>query len=199
MLVNCVSPPLLGTTTAVEHGQRTGFAHEAVVGMPVSPVDKPLAVAEFVAIFAGYDVHLAAVRMLRELLRTTGVPKIVMASRKATGAGTGRECTVPSCHARHAQHRSRRSIERQIEVKTADRRCHRRRQLFTTQGDGKAPRGFDGRKRLRLPARDCNSGARRRRTGFAAQQQGRGGGRPARFAGAPIWSAGSMRLLSGWP
>ena len=86
---------------AIEHGQRTGLAHEAVIGMPMGPVDKPLAVAEFIAIFAGYDIHLTAVSdAARAGIRTTGVPKIVMASRKATGQRYWSRMAQHRCRAR---------------------------------------------------------------------------------------------------
>jgi hypothetical protein len=67
MLVNCVLPPVRGTLERIEHGQRTRFAHEAVVGVPVGAVNEACSIAAFVAIFAGYDVQLATIGMLGEL------------------------------------------------------------------------------------------------------------------------------------
>jgi hypothetical protein len=128
MLLNCVSPPVLGTTTACRHGQRTRLAHEAVVGVPVGAVNEPPAVAEFVAILAGYDAHLGAIGMLRKLR----APNRHAKDAHGITEGDGPELLVAdakheTCKQSLAQFGLCGLGERRIEIETADRRRHRLR------------------------------------------------------------------------
>src|SRR5262245_41574321 len=109
--------------------------------MPVGAVNEPPAIAHFVAILTGYDADFATLGMLRELRARNRQAK----NTHGLTEGHRRKVLVADAHDEIrnesiAQLRSRRLIERRIEIETADRRRQRLCQSFATQSDAGTPR-----------------------------------------------------------
>ena len=126
---------------AVEHGERAGLAHEAVVGVPVGAVHDLAAVAQRVAVLARDDVDLGAFRRALELLaqhRRAELRHRVAKCRRRELLVADAQHQIVVQDARSAPPASPAS-GRLVEVDTAHRRGHVAAELLGPKTHGVAP------------------------------------------------------------